>query len=163
MKRLVLSGAIAAVLLSTMPVAAQAQAPAKDTKTQSAPDVKAFDKQLAETQVQMKQMQEQMDRMRLTQDPLERQKLMQDHYLAMQNAMKAMHGMWGPGMMGSHGMMHGPGMMGGDGMHGYYSTLTPEQMKQRQYMMEQYMGMQQMMMDQMMMRQQWMPTPPATK
>jgi len=53
-------------------------------------------------------------------------------------------------------------MMGWGGMHGYYSTLTPEQMKQRQYMMDQYMGMQQMMMDQMMMRQQWM-TPPATK
>jgi hypothetical protein len=59
-------------------------------------------------------------------------------------------------------MMHGSGMMGWGGMHGYYSTLTPEQMKQRQYMMDQYMGMQQMMMDQMMMRQQWM-TPPATK
>ena len=79
MKRLVLNGAIAALLLSTMPVAVQAQAPAKDAKTQTAPDVKAFDKQLSEAQAQMKRMQEQMDRIRQTQDPLERQKLMQDH------------------------------------------------------------------------------------
>ena len=59
MKRLVLNGAIAALLLSTMPVAVQAQAPAKDAKTQTAPDVKAFDKQLSEAQAQMKRMQEQ--------------------------------------------------------------------------------------------------------
>jgi hypothetical protein len=41
-------------------------------------------------------------------------------------------------------------MMGWRRMGGYYSRLTPEQMKQRQYMMDQYMNMQQMMMDHMM-------------
>ena len=47
-------------------------------------------------------------------------------------------------------------------MRGYYSSLTPEQLKQRQYMMDQYLPMQQMMMDQMMWHQRWMnPQPPA--
>ena len=48
--------------------------------------------------------------------------------------MTAMHGMWGPGMMGGPGMKHGPGMMMGSpemmgwgGMRGYYTKLTPEQ------------------------------------
>lgn len=59
------------------------------------------------------------------------------------------------------GHERGPGMKGWGGMHGHYSRLTPEQMKQRQYMMDQYMGMQQMMMDHMMQRQQWMTPPPA--
>jgi hypothetical protein len=62
----------------------------------------------------------------------------------------------GPGMM-----MGGP-MMGWGHMRGYYSSLTPEQLKQRQYMMDQYLPMQQMMMDQMMWHQRWMnPQPPA--
>ncbi len=46
-------------------------------------------------------------------------------------------------------------------MRGYYSDLTPEQLRQRQYMTDQYMGMQQMMMDHMMWRQQWMGPPAA--
>jgi hypothetical protein len=41
-------------------------------------------------------------------------------------------------------------------MGSYYSKLTPEQMKQRQYMMDRHMGMQQMMMDHMMQHQQYM-------
>ena len=53
----------------------------------------------------------------------------------------------GPGMM-----MGGP-MMGWGHMRGYYSNLTPEQLKQRQYMMDHYMPMQQMMMDHMMQHQ----------
>jgi len=52
--------------------------------------------------------------------------------------------------------MGGPGMMGWRGMGGYYSKLTPEQMKQRQYMMDQYLGMQQQMMNQMMYQQNYM-------
>ena len=155
---------ITAAMLAAVSWAAQAQT-AKPPQSSVVPDVKTFDQRLAEAQVHMQRMQEQMDRLRKTQDPLERQKLLQDHYQSMQNAMGAMHGMWGPGMMGGQGMMHGPGMMGWGGMHGHYSRLTPEQMKQRQYMTDQYMGMQQMMMDHMMQRQQWMtpPPPPAGK
>ena len=65
----------------------------------------------------------------------------------------------GPGRMGE-GMMGG-NMMGWDHMRGYYSGLTPEQMKQRQYMMDRYMPMQQMMMDHMLWHQRWQSTPPA--
>jgi len=47
---------------------------------------------------------------------------------------------------------------------GDYRNLTPEQLKQRQYMMDRWMPMHQMMMDQMMQHQHWMmqpqPTPP---
>lgn len=51
-------------------------------------------------------------------------------------------------------------MMDWNGMSPYYSKLTPEQLKQRQYMMEQYMGMQQNMMNQMMQQNYiWMDQP----
>jgi len=70
-----------------------------------------------------------------------------------------MGGGMGMGMgkgMGGHSM-HGP-MMWGD-----YKNLTPEQLRQRQYMMDRWMPMQQMMMDHMMQHQHWMmPGPPAT-
>jgi hypothetical protein len=104
-----------------------------------------------------------MDKIRTTQDPQERQKLLEQHWATMQSAMTIMHGMWGPGMMG-HGM--GPGMMGGWGhMGGYYSRLTPEQLRQRQYMTDQYMQMQQEMMNNMMLQQQYRggPPPASTK
>jgi hypothetical protein len=110
-------------------------------------------------------MQEQMDKIRQTQDPQTRQKLLQDHWATMQNNMQMMHGMWGPGggmgcCMGGPGMgpgmMMGGPMMGWGQMGGYYSKLTPEQLKQRQYMMDQYVPMQQMMMDHMMQHQQYM-------
>lgn len=76
--------------------------------------------------------------------------------------MQMMQGMWdcdgdmgccmgGPGM--GRGMMMGGPMMGWGHMGGYYSNLTPEQLKQRQYMMDRYMNMQQMMNDQMMQHQ----------
>ena len=114
-------------------------------------------------------MQAQMDAIRKTQDPQERQKLLEQHWTAMQSAMTIMHGMWGPGMMGrgmDPGMMGGagPGMMGGWGhMSGYYSRLTPEQLRQRQYMTDQYLHMQQEMMNNMMWQQQYRGgTPPAT-
>ncbi|MDE2431149.1 MAG: hypothetical protein KGM99_20700 [Burkholderiales bacterium] len=119
----------------------------------------------------MRTMHEQMAKIQQTQDPQERQKLLQEHWATMQSGMGLMRGMWGPGMMGGPGfrggMMgggpgSGPGMMGGGpgmGWHGmgrYYSRLTPEQMKQRQYMMDQYMGMQQQMMDNMLQHQNYM-------
>jgi hypothetical protein len=129
-----------------------------------------FDKNLAQLQQQMNQMQAQMEQIRKTQDPQERQKLLKQHWDTMQSAMSEMRGMWGPGMMGP-GMMGG-GMMGGGTqgnagpgwghMGGYYSHLTPEQLRQRQYMTDQYMKMQQEMMSNMMLHQQyWMGSPPA--
>lgn len=45
------------------------------------------------------------------------------------------------------------GMISWKDMGDRYSTMTPEQMKQHQYMMDRYMGMQQMMIDQLMQRQ----------
>src|SRR5574338_349618 len=153
MKKTILTATLSAVLLSAMPVLAQ-QPPA-DTGAQAKPaahNVQEFDKQMAQVQENMKKMQEQMDKLRQTQDPQERQKLLQEHWTTMQNNMQMMQGMWGPG--GAMGCcVGGPGR---GGMGGYYSKLTPEQMKQRQYMMDQYMGMQQMMMNQMMQHQQYM-------
>lgn len=155
----------AASFLMAHPAAAQTKPPA--AASSPAPDVKAFDQQTAEFQAKAKLMQEQMDRIRQTQDPQQRQKLLEEHWATMQSAMSVMHGMWGRGMMGGPGMrggrgMGGPGMMGWGGMRGYYSSLTPEQQKQRQYMMDQYTGMQQTMMDQMLQRQQWLNQPPAS-
>ncbi|MBI3383423.1 MAG: hypothetical protein HY019_15570 [Aquabacterium sp.] len=139
------------------------------------PNPAEFDKQMSQIQTHMQQMQAQMDKIRQTQDPQERQRLLQDHWNSMQAAMSTMDGMWGPngcfggagmmgggmGMMGGGHMMMGGNMMGWDHMRGYYSGLTPEQMKQRQYMMDRYMPMQQMMMDHMLWHQRWQSTPPA--
>lgn len=158
----------AASSLMVQPAAAQAKPPS--AATSPAPDVKAFDQRTAEFQEKAKLMQQQMDSLRQTQDPQQRQKLLEEHWATMQSAMSLMHGMWGPGMMGGRGMMGGPGMMGWGGMRGYYSKLTPEQEKQRQYMMDQYTWMQQMMLDHMLQRQQLLtqpppasPPPPASK
>lgn len=116
----------------------------------SAPSVEEFDKQMGQPQETMKKMQEEMDKIPQTQDPQERQKLLQEHWAAMQNAMGMMRGpMMGMGMMGGH-------MMGGPMMWGDYRRLTPEQLKERQYMMNRMMGMQQMMMDQIMEHHYWM-------
>ncbi|MEW5835061.1 MAG: hypothetical protein B7X39_19600 [Lysobacterales bacterium 14-68-21] len=140
-------------------------APDKKVAPTQEPNTAAFDKQLAQVQEQMKVMQAQMDQIRQTQDPQQRQRLLQQHWASMQSAMNAMHGLWGPGMMGGSGMMGPGGMMGGTGsgccgggwghMGGYYSHLTPEQLRQRQYMSEQYLNMQQMMMNHMMWDQQY--------
>ena len=78
----------------------------------------------------------------------------------MQNNMQLMHDMWGQdGGIGC--CMRGPqrrtGMMRGwRHMGRHYSELTPEQLKQRQYMMDQYLPMQQMMMHHMMQHQHYM-------
>ena len=89
----------------------------------------------------------------------------------MQGSMEMMYGLWGPGMMGGRmgGQMMGP-MMGGGPMMGwsetseYYSKLTPEQLKQRQYMTDRYLAMHQQMMNHMMWHQYWMiqKQPPAS-
>lgn len=169
MKNTILAATVSALVFSSMPVLAQPTPGAQAKPT--APNVQEFDKQMAQAQENMKKMQEQMDKIRQTQDPQARQKLLQDHWATMQNNMQMMHGMWGPGGgmgccmggpgMGS-GMMMGP-MMGWGHMGGYYSKLTPEQQRQRQYMMDQYMGMQQMMMDHMMQHNQWMWQQPPSR
>ncbi len=174
MKKTIFIAAMSAVLLSAVPALAEKAPPAAKggQATQEAPDVAKFDKQMAQIQENLKTMQQQMDKIRQTQDPKERQRLLQEHWATMQSASGMMNGMWAPGlmgccaggpMMGGHmmgccggGQMMGGHMMGWGGMGGYYSNLTSEQMKQRQYMMDQYMGTQQMMMDQMMQHQQWM-------
>lgn len=170
MKPTIFTVALAASVLFATPVLAQQpNSPEKNAQAKpSAPNVAEYDKQMALAQENMKKMQEQMDKIRQTQDPQERQKLLQDHWATMQGNMQMMHGMWGSGGMGGmgccmggrgmmgHGMMMGDPMMGWGHMGSYYSKLTPEQMKQRQYMMDRYMGMQQMMMDHMMQHQQYM-------
>ncbi|NMG32202.1 hypothetical protein [Aromatoleum evansii] len=170
MKKMTLIAAMAAAVLPAAPGMAQSTAnpPASDTQVQQqAPDIAEFDKQMAQMQQGMQRMQEQMEKIRQTQDPQERQKLLQEHWETMRSGMGAMHGMWGPGMMGccAGGPMMGGGMRGGHmmgwrGMGDYYSKLTPDQMKQRQYMMDRYMGMQQQMMDHMMQHQGYMSTQP---
>jgi len=173
MKKTILIVALAAVTISAQSVLAQQAKPAEnDTQTQQmAPNPAEFDKQLAQVQENMKQMQAQMEKISQAQNPQERQQLLQQHWTTMHDAMGMMRGMGGPGGMGccmggaemGQGMMGGP-MMGWGRMQDYYSKLTPEQQKQRQYMTDQYLRMQQMMMDHMMQHQYWMGQPqPAPK
>lgn len=170
MKKTILAAVLSAFLLSALPALAQQMPPAnKDSQVnQQAPDVAKFDKQMVQIQENLQRMQVQMDKIRQSQDPQERQRLLQEHWTTMQSAMGMMHGMWGPGMMGccASGPMMGRHMkdrhmmdrhmMDRGAMGDYYSKLTPEQMKQRQYMMDRYMRMQQMMMDHMMQHQHHM-------
>ncbi|APO84297.1 hypothetical protein [Pseudomonas putida] len=166
---------LAALALAAMlfPALAFAQQDASATKpTQQSINIEQFDQEMAKAQENLKNMQEQMSLIQKTTDPAQRQKLMQQHEAMMQHGMQMMSGMWGDGMMGCcGGSKMGRHMMGGDHMMGnghmmgwgqmgsHYSQMTPEQMKQHQYMMDRYMGMQQMMMDQMMQHQQHMGTP----
>lgn len=173
MNKSALAMLLAAVLFSVGLVNAQPAGSADkgvQKQQQQAPNIAEFDKQMAVAQENMKKMQEQMTKLQQTQDPAERQKLLQEHWTTMQNGMGMMQGMWGPGMMGCWGdgnanmmgghmmggSMMGHGMMGWQDAGGYYSKLTPEQVKQRQYMMDRYMNMQQMMMDHMMQHQNYM-------
>ena len=168
MKKLLLGITLCSAL--TSPMFLDTAIAQSSSKSQS-PDTAAFDKNLAQFQEQMKVMQAQMDQIRKTQDPQERQKLLQQHWATMQSAMRTMHGMWGPGMMGGYGSM-GPGMIGGVGpgrcgggwghMGGYYSQLTPERLRKRQYMTDQYLRMQQEMMNNLMWQQQYWMGPPAS-
>ncbi|MDR5799214.1 MULTISPECIES: hypothetical protein [Caballeronia] len=163
MKKLLFPVAICIALSSPMLHAASKDATAaQSTSKAQSTDTAAFDKNLAQFQEQMKTMQAQMNQIRQAQDPKERQKLLQQHWATMQSAMTTMHGMWGSGTMG-HGMM-GQGMMSGGWGHmgGYYSRLSPEQLRQRQYMTDQYLQMQQEMMNNMMWQQQYSTQPPAS-
>ena len=155
---------LAAIALAAMVAPAFAEAPSKAAPVTSPSQAGAtepadIDKQAARMQALLEKMNAQMAKIQTTKDPAERQKLLQEHWTTMQEGMSLMRGgMMGRGMgmgMGGH-MMHGP-MMWGD-----YQNLTPEQLRQRQYMMDRWMPMQQMMMDHMMQHQHWMmPGPPA--
>ncbi len=166
-----LAGAIAACQQTTPLSGAFAQTPPAATTASppSTPNPAEFDKQMARVEESMTKMQQQMDRLRQTQDPQERQRLLRQHWDTMQSAMAAMQGMPGAGgpMMGGHmmgGPMMGGPMMGWRGAGGYYSNLTPEQLRQRQYMTDRHMAMQQQMMNHMMWHQHWMSeVPPAKK
>ncbi len=169
MKQLLRAVAVSTMVMASalawaqQPGTADKPAPAK----QATLTVADYDKQMAQMQENMKKMHEQMAKLSQTQDTKERQKLLEEHWATMQNNMQMMHGTYG--MMGMHGGggccgggqmmgMHGKGHMMGGGMMGWqdYSKQTPEQMKQRQYMMDRHMGMQQQMMDQMMQHQRHM-------
>jgi hypothetical protein len=152
--------ALTAVLFPTLTFAQQDVDAAKPTPQSMS--VEQFDHDMAKAQENLKKMQEQMSLIQKTTDPAQRHKLMQEHQAMMQQGMQGMTGMMGccgGGMMGGHMKGNGP-MMGWKQMSSHYSRMTPEQMKQHQYMMERYMGMQQMMMEQMMQHQQNMGTAP---
>lgn len=173
---------IVTVLLIEPTFAQQTVASAPEAKTQQAPSAAELDAQYAKMQEQMKRMHDQMAKIAQTQNPQERQQLLQQHWTSMQDAMATMHSSWG-GMMGPgccaagqpqsghmmNGRMMGGPMMGGHMMQWHdYRALTPEQLRERQYMMDRWMPMHQMMMDQMMQHQHWMqpqaaPAAPAKK
>ena len=171
MNRITHLAAIAVLALAVQPAIAQ-QPDTSKSAAQAAPTPAEVDQQFAKMQEQMRAMQAQMDQLGKTHDPTERQRLLQSHWTAMQQMMTTMHGAWGGTMgccaagaqgMGGHmmgGPMMGGPMMGGHMMWNDYQSLTPEQLRQRQYMMDRWMPMQQMMMDQMMQHQQWMMQPP---
>jgi hypothetical protein len=148
---LVVGVAIVALVHPTF--AQQPATPPTNPTQQAAPTPAEVDSQIAKTQEVMTQMNKQMADLQKTQDPAERQKLLQEHWTTMQSAMTLMQG----SMMGGGGHM----MMGGGPMMMWqdYSKLTPEQLKQRQYMMDRWMPMQQMMMGHMMQQQSMMMGP----
>nr|ART35560.1 A28 [uncultured bacterium] len=160
---------VVASLLIAHPLAAQqptTPSPPAVHGQQVAPTPEEVDKQFTKLQEQMAKMNEQMSKLQETKDPQARQLLLREHWTTMQSAMAMMHGMMGGGMMG--GGMTGSGMMSGHMMGGPmmmwpdYRNLTPEQLKQRQYMMDRWMPMQQMMMYHMMQQQNWLSqSPPA--
>jgi hypothetical protein len=157
MKRTALIALLVTAIFSATPAMAEKTTPQNGAQIQqNAPNMAEFDKQMKQMQEKMKKMQDQMDKIHQTKDPQTRQKLLKEHWSTMQNNMHMMDGMWGPdGCMGmTNGMRMGHGMMmGWDGMDVYYSKHTPEQMKQRQYIMDRYMPMQQRMMEHMMQHQ----------
>lgn len=143
-----MTSALSFGMLSSSPLIAQSLSQDNNQVRQQRMNVVDFDKKSSQVQENFKKMQEQMDVIRSTKNPQERQKLLEEHWNTMQSNSNLMGGMWSPGMMGSgSGRGH---MMGWGGMGGYYSKLTPEELKQRQYMTDQYVDMQQNMMNQMM-------------
>jgi hypothetical protein len=142
---------------------------------------KAYQQYMEKMQAHMKLMQEQSAKIQQSKDPKERERLMQEHWTAMQDGMKWMHGsdaMPGCGMMmggskdgsGTAGwfLLHGrrakhdgqprPYDGGARGhMMGWWDPKDDSKpaMNRRQQMMQGCMGMQQNMMDQMMWHQNW--------
>lgn len=162
MKQAVVAG-IASAMLS-LSLVAESKPPTTEIKAQSAPDMQAFERNLATARAHVTRMQEQMERLRHRQDqPLERQRLMYEHLVTMENALIAMRG-----MMVSAGRRDGtatPGAAttGPDRMHAPYLKGSPEHLQQRLYMTEQYMVIQQTMMEQILAREHWMtPRVPGT-
>jgi len=166
MKTLLSIAALISAAYLVQPAVAQQDKPAKPAteQAQSAPSPADIDKQVEKMQSLLAKMDEQMAQIDKTSDPKARQKLLEEHWATMSEARTLMRGAWGccgAGMgrmqgnppMGRHPM---GGMMGGPMMWGEYQNLTPEQLKQRQYMMERWWPMQQMMMDHMMQHQHWM-------
>lgn len=161
MKHIVNFLAVALLAVASHAALAQAKdqnaAPAASTAVQT-------DQRFEQMQEQMRLMQSQMEKINKTQDPKERERLLEEHWNAMQSAMGTMHEAWG-GMMG--GPMMGGQMGGGHGVGGPmmwkdYRELSPEQLRERQYMLDRWMPMHQMMMDQMMQHQHgMMQAPPA--
>lgn len=164
MKKLLVAVAIGMTL--NTPVVHAATRNTSPPQAASSPQADApaeFDKNVAQWQEKMNEMQAQMDQFRKAQDPKERQKLLDEHWATMQSAMSIMHGMWGARMMGPEMMGQGPtggAGQGGGHMGGYYSHMTPGQLRQRQYMTDQYLRMQQEMMNNMMWQQQYRMGPP---
>lgn len=151
--------AFVAVLAPTMTTTFAQTAPAQSAEP-SAGNTQEFDKKAAEVRDNMEKMQQTMNQIQKTTDPNERRKLLQEHQALMQTTMGKMGQFWGNGAMGCCGAMGaggphhgGRGQMGWNAMRGNYSNLSPEQIRERQYMRDQYMGMQQMMMEQMMQQQ----------
>lgn len=146
------------------PNTASPPTPANPPTLASPPNPAEFDQRFATALENMNKMHEQMEKIQRTTDPAEREKLLTEHWDLMQSNIDTMQGFWGPGMMMGWGkdgtlpgrghMMDGP-MMGRGHMGGYYRNMTPDQLKDNQYMMNNYMGMQQQMMNHMLWHQQY--------
>ncbi|AUA57487.1 Uncharacterised protein [Achromobacter spanius] len=154
--------AFVAVLAPALTTAVAQTAPPAPAQSAEQPvdNPQQFDKKAAEVRDNMEKMQQTMNQIQKTTDPNERRKLLQEHQALMQTTMGMMGQFWRGGTMGCCGTMGaggphhgGRGQMGWNAMRGNYSNLSPEQIRERQYMRDQYMGMQQMMMEQMMQQQ----------
>lgn len=129
-----------------------------------------FDRQVARAAENLKQMQQQMEVIQQTKEPQERLRILQEHEMSLQAAMNNLRSMWAPGLMGCCGSvppaeerlssrMTGGPMMGGimnwQSTSGYYTSLTQDQLKQRQYMTDQYLAMQHQVLAHMLQHQHW--------
>ena len=86
MKKLIVTAALAGMMLTTVPLFAQGTSP-------PAGDQEA--KHMQQMQTHMQQMQTQMDKINQIQDPEERYRLMQEHIKSMQEGMQTLHKMSG--------------------------------------------------------------------
>ena len=93
MKKLIVTAALAGMMLTTASVFAQgAPTSASDQEAKHMQQMQAYMQQL---QTYLKQMQAQMDKIHQTQDPEERHRLMQEHMKSMQAGMQIIHKMSG--------------------------------------------------------------------